>query len=184
MNYRAWLLVYGRLEYPLLKDSYSAGLADALAAVNSVALPPAPPTADSVTSSSGSGPGTTFSYTASDPNGYQELSFVQMMINDTLTSANSCLVWYAPGNNRMYLRSDDGASWLGPLLVGSAGTLQNSRCEVDVGNSSVVSGGTTLTVHLAVQMTLNGVKNNWLWATDLASQHSGWVLLGTWTVGP
>ena len=147
-------------------------------------LPNQPPTADSVTPSSGRGPGTTFSYTASDPNGYQDLSFVQMMINDTLTSANSCLVWYAPGNNRMYLRSDDGASWLGPLLVGSPGTLQNSQCEVDVGNSSVASGGTTLTVHLAVQLTLNGVKNNWLWATDLAGQNSGWVLLGTWTVGP
>ena len=26
VNYRAWLLGYGRLEYPLLKDSYSAGL--------------------------------------------------------------------------------------------------------------------------------------------------------------
>ena len=162
-------------------NTFGAGLANAEAAVNSVAIPPQPPTADSVTPSSGSGPGTTFSYAMSDPNGVADLSWAQIVVNESLLAANSCYMHYVPQGHRLYLQNDAGSGWLGPLAVGSPGVLQNAKCQVDVGNSAVSTAGTTLTLHLDIEFPQAGAKNHWMRVTDLAAHNTGWALLGNWT---
>ena len=165
---------------PGFDNTFGAGLANALAAVNSVLLPPAPPTADSVTPSSGSGTAAMFSYQASDPNGSQDLSSIQVIVNEAVTGVNSCYLAYQAASNLLYLRNDAGSGWLGPQALGLPGLLQNAKCSVDVGNSSVTSGGLTLTLDLDLQFLQPGAKTNYLMATDTASQSSGWVNVGTW----
>ena len=146
--------------------------------------PSQPPTADSVTPSSGSGAGAIFSYAMSDPNGVADLSWAEINVNESLQGSNSCYLNYRPGTNLLLLRNDAGSAWLGPLAVGSPGVLQNAQCQVDVGASSVTTGGTTLTLHLDVQFLQGGTKNHWMRVSDLAAQTTGWVLLGNWTAVP
>jgi hypothetical protein len=143
-----------------------------------------PPTADSVTPSSGSGMGGIFSYAMSDPNGVADLAWAQILFNESLTSTNSCLLHYVPQGNFLFLRNDAGSAWLGPLVVGSPGTLQNTKCQVDVGASSVQTTATDLTLHLDLEFLVGGAKNNWMQVADLSAQATGWALLGTWSAVP
>ena len=143
--------------------------------------PNQPPTADSVTPSSGSGPGGVFSYTISDPNGFQDIRWYYVRFNVDLAQADSCYVWYSPFADQLFLRDDAGASWLGPLTPGSPGTLENFRCSLNAGNSSTVKAGASLTLNLDLQFHQSGPKTTWLRGTDTAFQSSGWVAVGTWT---
>ena len=147
---------------------------------DSVILPPAPPTANSVTPSSGSGTGAVFSYSASNSNGHQYITAVAVTVSGDLSGVNSCYLYYWRASNLLYLLNDAGG-WLEPLALGSAGLLQNTQCSVDVGNSSVSASGTDLTLMLDLQFDALGTHNNWLWVIDALSQSSGWVLVGTWT---
>ena len=140
------------------------------------------PTADSVTPSSGSGPGGVFSYTISDPNGFQDIRWYYVIFNGVWAQADSCYVWYAPLADQLYLRDDVSGSWLGPLTLGAPGTLQNFRCSLNTGNSSAVKAGASVTLNLDLQFDQNGPKTTWLRGSDSAFQSSGWVPVGTWTV--
>ena len=139
-----------------------------------------PPTADSVTPSSGSGSGAVFSYQVSDSEGYADVTSVAIIANETFTISNSCYMFYAPSSNRLFLRNDAGTAWLPQMEVGVAGTLANSQCSIDMGASSVTTVGNTLTLDLDLQFLQTGDKTQWLWTIDTLSQTSGWVSLGTW----
>ena len=156
---------------------YGAGLANAANAVPTNQAP----TANSVSPSSGSGTGVTFGYAVSDPDGYQDLTGMQMLINETLAGANSCWLFYRPASNELYLQNDAGSAWLGPETVGTGGLLQNSKCEVNAGTSSVSPSGTDLMLNLTVEFPQGGAKTNWLWVDDTAGQTQGWKQVGTWT---
>jgi hypothetical protein len=69
------------------------------------------------------------------------------------------------------------------VTVGSAGTLSNSQCSVNVGGSSVSASGTTLTLNLAIsfQAAFAGAKGIFM-EVQSATQDSGWSNLGSWTV--
>jgi hypothetical protein len=140
-----------------------------------------PPTADSVTPSSGSGPGSLFSYVLSDADGYQDLGWTYVLFNETWTGVGSCMVWYAPFSNALYL-TDDAGNWTGPMTPGTVGTLQNTQCTLNVGNSSVDKAGTNMTLNLDLTFHQNGTKTTWLYGADSQSQNTGWAALGTWTV--
>ena len=145
--------------------------------------PNPPPTANSVSPSSGNGTSQTFSYVFSDPNGYLDITSVQIVVNAApLSGTNSCFLRYVPAVNGFYLRNDAGSGWLGPQAVGSAGILQNTKCRVNLGASSVLGSGTSLTLDLAMTFNTSGDKKQWMLAIDSAGQKSGWVVNGTWTV--
>jgi len=161
-------------------NTFGAGLANALAAINFVP-PNLPPTAVSVTPSSGSGPGSLFSYMLSDADGFQDLGWTYVMFNKTWATVNSCVAWYAPFANKLYL-ADDAGAWTGPMTPGAAGTLQNTQCTLNVGNSSVNKVGTNMTLNLDLTFHQNGTKTTWLYGADSQFQNTGWVSLGNWTV--
>ena len=146
-------------------------------------MPPnQPPTSDSVSPSSGSGASQTFSYVFSDSNGYEDMTSIQILVNETLSASGSCYLYYVLTANELYLRNDASSDWLGPQTVGAAGMLQNTKCSVDLGTSSVLGSGTSLTLDLAMTFNTSGDKNQWMLAIDTAGQHLGWVLNGTWNV--
>jgi hypothetical protein len=148
---------------------------------------PATPSAVSVSPSSGSGTSQTFTYLYSDASGYQNISGAFAILNTTLSDTGSCSVSYLASNHSLYLAQDGGSSWLGPVVIGQAGTLHNSQCTVNVGASSVSGSGTNLTVNLALSFSSSfvGAKYHYMRAVDgINNLDSGWQKRGTWTVGP
>src|SRR5204862_70088 len=105
-----------------------------------------PPTAVSVTPSSGSGSSQTFAFVYSDPNGFTGLPWVQTIVNATLTGSAACYTHYNRLGNQVLLLNDAATGWLGPVTLGTAASVQNSQCTVNAQSSSASGAGTNLTV--------------------------------------
>jgi hypothetical protein len=139
------------------------------------------PQAVSVTPSSGSGASQTFTFVYTDVNSVLDIGSAQTMINASNSGVSSCYIWVAPVTGAIWLAGDAG-NWPAPLILGTAGTLQNSQCAVNVGLSSGVLSGITYTLNLAISFGsgFSDVKNIYSLATSLAGLNSGWQILGTW----
>ena len=123
----------------------------------------------------GSGMTQTFTFTFTDPRGYQDLNVVNVLINNFLDGRNACYLAYSQPLNTLYLVGDAG----GALLPG----LSNSQCSVGAGWSATGSGNTlTLTVSLTFTASFAGNKVTYLAARDQPGGNSGWQALGTWGV--
>jgi hypothetical protein len=143
-----------------------------------------PPQVVSVTRSSGTGSSGTFSFTFSDANGASDLSLVQALINGTFSGAPACYVSVATTSGLLWLFNDGGTALLGPIQLGAAGAVQNGQCTVNGAESTLVVGGNTLTLNLAVSFppAFVGSKSIYGYAQTIAGQGSGWRTLGTWNV--
>ncbi|MBI1791946.1 MAG: hypothetical protein HYR60_30840, partial [Acidobacteria bacterium] len=143
-----------------------------------------PPVAVSVAPSSGSGAAQTFVFTFSDGNGFADITRVNMNVNLTLTSVGGCYLEYTRATNTLLLANDAGDAWAASAVLGSAATLQNSRCSINAATASASGSGNLLTVSLPITFKpgFSGAKNLYLAALDSLSSFSGWQALGTWTV--
>jgi len=143
---------------------------------------PQTPAAVSVSPSSGSSLSQDFQFTYSDGNGYQEMGWAHAMFQTAVTQVSACYVQYLQGSDSLWLRNDEGTTWLGPVTPGQAGSLQNSQCIVDGAISSVSVSGNALILNLAVtfQSGFVGTKNIYMFVADTASLNSGWQQRGTW----
>jgi hypothetical protein len=142
------------------------------------------PAAVSVTPNSGSVASQTFALQYSDTAGAASLQTLYAYFSATLGSPNnSCFVFYNQGTNQIELLQDSGTAW-GVATLGTATTLQNSQCSMNVAASSVVLNGNSLTLNLAMTFlpAYAGAKNIYMYGTDVAGASSGWQQLGTWTV--
>ena len=144
---------------------------------------PAAPVAVSVTPESGSGAGPTFGFLFSDENGAADIEAARMLVANSLSAANSCYVWLS-GGDELLLRDDASTQWLGPVSVGSAGSLANSQCTVNAEDSSISNSGNDRTIDLAVTFNtaFGGDKTVYMFARDSGGLSSGWQTRGTWTV--
>ncbi len=144
-----------------------------------------PPSATSVSPSSGSGVSQTFSFVFADPLGYQDMAWQQIIINSGLTAAGGCYIYYSPSSNQLYLGNNAGSGTLGPVTVGTSGTLQNSQCSLNVGSSTATGSGNNLTLNLALtfESGFTGAKTIWADTASNAGLSMGWQTLGTWTPG-
>jgi Zn-dependent metalloprotease len=143
------------------------------------------PTADSVTPNSGSGASQTFALQYSDSSGATNLATTWVWFNATFaaSSANSCMLYYNRSAGQLNLLNDAGATWVSATL-GSASTLQNNQCAVNLGSSSVALSGNTLTLNLAMtfKSAFGGAKNVYMYAANTSGANSGWNDRGDWTV--
>jgi hypothetical protein len=152
------------------------------------AVPGAPgaPTADAVTPDSGSGNTRVFALAYSSESGTAALTSTWVWFNETLASsaAASCLAYYEPSSDRLYLLDDAGTLWLNAVM-GTATTLDNSQCTIDVAASSAASNGNTLTLSLAMTFRpgFAGLKNIYAYAAS-GDGTSGWQDRGDWEVPP
>ncbi|MBI4464276.1 MAG: hypothetical protein HY647_06185 [Acidobacteria bacterium] len=169
----------------LLPGQTSAGQQDAFVVKITVnATVDLPPAAVSVTPSSGSGSSQNFSLLYSDLNGFADLNLMVTMFNNTFGMANGCVTFYVRAANQLFLMNDAGTATLGPATVGEAGTLSNSQCSVDLGDSSALTSWRNLTLNLALSFTaaFGGTKAVQMIAVDNAGLNSGWQMRGTWAV--
>ena len=142
------------------------------------------PEALSVTPSSGSGTAQTFQFAFRDGDGHTQLQWVYALIHSSLVPSNGCYLRYTRADNTLWLRSDDGTAWLGPVTPGASSTLENSQCRIVASASSVTGSGLNLTVSARLEFKggFAGAKNVWLNAIDATNQTSNWQLRGAWTV--
>ena len=137
----------------------------------------------------GSGISQIFTFTFQDSNGYTDLAVLDVLINNYLDGIGACylaLVPAGPSAGYVYLVDDagDGQYVSGtPMLLPSAGGLQNSQCRINGSGSSVSASGSTLTLTLDISFSA-GFSGNKIFYTAARSntQNSGWQALGTWNV--
>ncbi len=147
----------------------------------------APPTLGTITPSSGTGQVNTpqtFTATYSDPDGWQNLNYANLLINTQVSGANCLSARYDQNTNLLYMRDDSGAVWLGGYAPGSANTIQNSYATLDCSQTSVSGNGTTLTVNWKVTLKgpFTGTKNTYLLAIDDTDYNTGAIQKGAWTI--
>jgi hypothetical protein len=82
------------------------------------------PSVISAAPASGSGSSQTFTWTASSPYGYGNLSGVYALFNTSVNGANACYIRYNRISNLLYLADNSGTSWLGGFVPGSARRLK------------------------------------------------------------
>jgi hypothetical protein len=142
-----------------------------------------PPTNISVSPASGTGTVQTFSFVYSDPSGYTDINWVNMLFQTQITGQNACLVQYVVSNNTLYLVADSGSGYAGSAPPGTFGTMSNSQCTVDTGATSVSHSGNNLTVNAAVTFkpSYTGLKNIYMSVFNNAGVGSGWQTEGIWT---
>ena len=143
------------------------------------------PTTVSVTPSSGSGAQQTFALQYDDPLGATDLTTAWVWFTsnfNAVSSANSCLVYYARATNQVFLLNDAGTAY-SSATPGAAVTLSNSQCSVNAAAASVTASGTSLTVNLPVTFAAGyaGTKSIYMYAAG-SNANSGWQTMGIWTV--
>jgi hypothetical protein len=143
------------------------------------------PQAVSVSPSTGSGASQTFALEYADPLGVTDLTTVWVWFTsnfNSVSSANSCIAYYARAANQIFLLNDAGTAFAS-AAPGSAVTLSNSQCSMNAAAASVTSSGMDLTLNLPVAFTVAyaGTKSTYMYAAG-SSANSGWQMMGTWTV--
>ncbi len=140
------------------------------------------PSTVSVTPSSGSGATQTFNLQYSDTAGAASLQQVWAYFNATLANpaSNACMLYYNAANNQINLLNDNTTLWM-PAILGSATTLENSQCSLNVATATASLSGSTLTLNVTVTFkpAFEGAKNVYLHAVDVSGANSGWQQPGS-----
>ena len=138
---------------------------------------------------SGSGASQTFTFIFTDPNGYQDLSVVNVLINSGLNGQQACYLAFVPsrGPFGVLFLVDDAGDAGGPfqsLGLPGSGQINNAQCTISGSGNSVTGSGNNLTLTLAIRFstTFTGNKVFYLSARDAGFNNSGWQALGTWAV--
>ena len=120
----------------------------------------------------------------SDPNGYQDIRLVSVVINGTATvQTNSCHIYLNRLTNLFYLYSDSNSP-LGGVSPGSAQTLENSQCKFYAATSSVSGSGNNLTMVLDIERkpAYSGNKGVYVWLNDTKDAVAGLDQKATWNM--
>ena len=69
--------------------------------------------------------------------------------------------------------------------AGDAGTIQSSRCQINLAKSSIADFGNTLFIDIDVTFLSGkvGTVNNYFYAVDRGNQNTGFPQVGQWTIG-
>lgn len=139
----------------------------------------------SPTSSAGSS--ATLTATASHTAGASQIGLFHMLISDRVVGGTACHVVYFAFDDTIALINDAGTGFAGAGRVarGSAATLANSRCTVDVaGSTRSVSANSVSITYPMTFSTANfaGIKSVYLNNFDLSGNLSHWVRSGIQSV--
>jgi uncharacterized protein (TIGR03790 family) len=140
----------------------------------------AQPTADSVTPSSGTGFGQTFTFVFSDAVNADSFTGIGLLINSSLNVINGCFLVYDRLANRIALLWD-GATGSDSKPVNAQVVLQNSSCSLGAFTAAVSGPTLTITAALSFKPMFAGPKNIYMFGSE-ASVNTGWVARGTYTV--
>ncbi len=124
-----------------------------------------------------------------DPDGWEDIAVVQMVLGTVLKDPQGLAVMYRPPEDGLYLRSATGPGWLGPCAPGDPAELQNGVVQLDCTNSVVDNdGGQELQVSWRARWVLQVEETEelqaYLRAVDRSRNDSGFDVYGTWTLLP
>lgn len=145
-----------------------------------------PPSPVQVSPSAGTGASQSFTFVFADPDGWRDLSVVNVLTNFWLDGRQACYVAYVPATGSLYLVDDAGNAG-GPyqgMSLPSSSSISNSQCVIYGAGSSATGTGTTLTLTLNIgfRSSFSGTRLIYLAARDRANANSNWQRLGVWTV--
>ncbi|RYX80940.1 hypothetical protein EON83_26385 [bacterium] len=133
-----------------------------------------------------------FGFFVTDDNGIGDVESVWFLAGKQLNWSNSATFVYQPRTRRLYLRSDDGSTFLGGGQIGQAGIIENSQVRVDLSTvkATIYPDGKSfgLTLYLQAKSGLVGQNTIWLRAQDKSgavatgSNAQGYIQSGTWNV--
>ncbi len=129
----------------------------------------------------------TFSFQFSDPTSWKNLVLGEININQTAVTTKACYIHWDAAGNQLSLRDNGDESWVGPVAVGSPGTLANGQCVLHPETATVTGSGTTATLTLRIDFT-NQFRNDGvsLYMIYMQSQSQatacGWQQAGTWNI--
>ncbi|RYX80611.1 tandem-95 repeat protein [bacterium] len=134
-----------------------------------------------------------FGFFVKDENGMGDMESVIFLAGKQRGWTSTATFFFEPRTRRLYLRSDNGQSWLGGGQIGQAGILENSQVRADLSKVkiTVYPDGKSfgLTLYLQAKRGLLGQNKIWLRAQDKAGavasngDDQGYVQSGTWSVG-
>ena len=140
-------------------------------------------------SNTNSGLSQTFNYTVTDPDGTNDLTVSNLLINSALDGRQACYLAFDHVANILYLVNDAGTTIAGmPFDSGGrgSGVLSNSQCSVDGTKTSLnqysYNNQAQLTIGLTFAPSFGGNKVLYLAARDKELMNSGWQPLGTWNI--
>ncbi|RYX82170.1 DUF4394 domain-containing protein [bacterium] len=149
------------------------------------------PTINNSILTAGITPAQSFGFFVKDENGIGDMESVIFLAGKQRGWTNTATFFYEVRTRRLYLRSDNGQSWLGGGRVGAAGIIENSQVRVDLSKVkvTVIDGKAFgLTLPLQGKAALAGKNNVWLRVQDKQGLTSpdgdaqGYVLKGTWNL--
>jgi photosystem II stability/assembly factor-like uncharacterized protein len=142
------------------------------------------PRVEGVSPASGAGAARSFTFTFSDPGGWQDLDVVNILVNRSLDGRNACYLAYSRAYNVLYLVNDAGAGLLPGMVLNGSGAVGNNQCGISGAGSSAAGSGTTLTLTLNMTFGAGFAGNQivYLAARDAAQNNSGWRPMGVWQV--
>jgi hypothetical protein len=151
------------------------------------AIPNLPPELGTITPPSGSGAAgvtTYFDTTWRDPDGWEDLKRCYFHIGASSSLAGNVTLLYDVRNNKLWMRSDDGSSWLGGYAPWSDNTIENRQAKVYCLLTRDERSGDTLSVRWAIKFKVyfRGVKKTGLKCTDLYGAKAKGAWVGTWNI--
>jgi len=131
---------------------------------------------------------TAYTFTFTDTNGYQDLSVVNVLINNAIDGRQACYVAFVPSGanaGSVFLVDDPGDAggpYSGMVLPGT-GTVSNSQCSITAAGSSVAASGSTLSLTLAITFSPNFAGNQLFFlAARSNTANSNWQPVGSVSV--
>lgn len=130
----------------------------------------------SMSPTSGSGPGGTFSFTSTGQGGASNPAGENVLINSSVNGAGACWMYF---NGQLWLADDQGANW---SRAAAGQSLQNSQCTVSSLQDLSSGNAASFQVTIAFGAGFTGKKNVYLYAVNQAGGNTGYQPEGSWTV--
>jgi len=125
-----------------------------------------------------------FTTTYSDPDGWQDIKEAYLLINTWVNGARCFYGYYDRNTNKLYMRNNTNAGWLGGYAPGSKTVIENSYVKLNCALTTASGSGNLLAVNwnITFKSTFIGTKNSYLYVRDKSGASNGWVQKGSWTV--
>ena len=148
----------------------------------SVTVPPAQPSAVSVSPNGNTGAMQTFQFVFSDSQNPADLNATAILFSASSAMVNnSCYLVYDASRATVQLEYDN-LSGSTTKAITSTATISNSQCTIGAASAAVSGLSIILTLTIGFNGSFNGLKNIYMYAGDTSGVNTGWVQNGAYTV--
>jgi uncharacterized repeat protein (TIGR01451 family) len=127
---------------------------------------------------------TTFTTSWLDANGWQDLKQCYFHIGDSPSIEGNVTLMYNARKDKLWLRTDDGSTWIGGYAPESANKMENGQAILHCDLTAAEGSGDTLSVQWAIEFKpeYTGTKKLGLKAKDVHKAKAKGRWKGTWTI--